>query len=636
MGRRRWIASIALVLSVGAIAAVIAIRYYPAYRSALEARNDLRAAQTLLRNERLDADAADLALAESQLIDAEAGFLRAHHAFDDAILEAGYWVPVLGDSLEATATLTQVGLDGTQIGLDAIDMTRTFQQRRADNSQPLTEQTLDLLEELDEPMSSIKDRLGEIRSQQAAVADMYLPPSLDAAAEDLDDEIAELDDLVRTYEDLSDFLPDFLGFNGTRSYLLLAQNNGELLPTGGLISVYGVISIRNGRIEQKQFGDALTFGGKWLERTGDYVEPPPPLKSYLLKDVSWNLAVSNWSPHFPTAALEADRFFRLAGGEPVDGVIAINIHTIEELLRVTGPVGIPSYNVTVDAEHAFDVIEEHTRSAPDPEGDRKAFVGQVADAIFSELMHLPSSKWTSLIDAMERLRDQHEITFFSHDAAMQRLSGRLELDGALDQAPGDYMMLVDANVHSTKLNVVLEQDIDLTVEVDHGGAAYHRTRVSYRNNLSEWAEGRDEGLVQRLMLDGLYGAYVRLLAPSSSLIESVELAEREVGPEEIATEQGKSVFGRYFALPRDQETELTFTYKTFGAVYQEDDAFVYRLLLQRQPGTSAIPVRLTVTLPDEARVQSSELDGAPLDSLSSVETDLAEDRELVVRYRIES
>jgi len=112
------------------------------------------------------------------------------------------------------------------------------------------------------------------------------------------------------------------------------------MPTGGLISVYGIITIEDGRIVEKRFEDAVSFGGRWLEQTGAYIEPPAPLRHYLLKDMSWNLAVSNWSPHFPTAAQEAERFFQLAGGRPVDGVIAINVYTIQELLSVTGPITV--------------------------------------------------------------------------------------------------------------------------------------------------------------------------------------------------------------------------------------------------------------------------------------------------------
>jgi hypothetical protein len=96
------------------------------------------------------------------------------------------------------------------------------------------------------------------------------------------------------------------------------------------------------------------------------------------------------------------------------------------------------------------------------------------------------------------------------------LGNRLGLAGALEARDGDYFMLVDASVNSTKLNIVLDQRIDLTIGLDAQGNAEHEATVTYRNNLPIWAQGRDPQLVRRLMLDGLYGGYVRLLVPPGS------------------------------------------------------------------------------------------------------------------------
>ncbi|OGO50371.1 MAG: hypothetical protein A2148_12405 [Chloroflexi bacterium RBG_16_68_14] len=635
--RRRWaVPAISLAgLLLGSLLVLVATRYYPAYRSALAARDDLRAAQALLRDSRLDASVADLATAEAKLNDAERDFQRTRQTFDDPLLRLGRRLPLLGDSLSATVHLTDIGIEGVQLGRDAIAVTRTYQQLRDQRAEPLTERTEEIIAELDPSMTAIKERIQHIQEKRERVTGAALPPSLVSAVREIDRDLEEMEDLTGTYDDLSAFLPDFLGFHGPRTYLVLAQNNAELLPTGGLISVYGIISIQDGRILEKRFEDAVSYSGRWLERSQAYVEPPAPLQRYLLRDFSWNLAVSNWSPHFPSAAQDAERFFRLAGGQPVDGVIAINVHTIEELLRVTGPITIDSYQVTVSAENALDVIEEHTRTAQEGEGDRKAFVGVLAEELLSRLMHAAPEQWTPLLEALQRLRDQRQLLFFSHDREMQMLSHRLGVDGALQDTEGDYLMLVDASVNSTKLNIVLDQRIDITVQLDPLGTARHQATVSYRNNLPAWSRGRDSLLVRRLMLGGLYGGYVRLLAPYHSRLESVTLAGREASAEEIGVERGKAVFGRFFSLPSGQQTELTFQYTTSYMAQAEDGALVYRLYLQKQPGTDAIPVRLRLLLPDGARLRSAALDGSPVASLASVETDLAEDRELVIRYELD-
>jgi hypothetical protein len=544
-------------------------------------------------------------------------------------------MPLLGGSVTATARLADIGVEGVHLGRDAVALTRTYQRLRDEGTGTLTERTEQIFAEIDPAMARISERLDRIREERDQVTRALLPPALVSAVEETDRDLEEIDELAATYDDLSVFLPEFLGFDGPRTYLVLAQNNAELMPTGGLISVYGVITIEDGRIVEKRFEDAVSFGGRWLEQTGAYIEPPAPLRHYLLKDMSWNLAVSNWSPHFPTAAQEAERFFQLAGGRPVDGVIAINVYTIQELLSVTGPITVEPYGVTVSAENALDVIEEHTRTAQEPEADRKAFVGALAEELLGRLTRASPDRWTPLLDALQRLRDQRQLLFFSHDRDQQMLAHRLDLDGALEEPDGDYFMLVDASVNSTKLNIALEQRIDLQVRLDALGAAYHLASVSYHNDLPAWSEGRDALLVRRLMLGGQYGGYVRLLAPRPSRLESLTLAGLEAGPEEISTERGKTVFGRFFSLGSGEQTGLVFRYATLWTVRAEDGQLVYSLYLQKQPGTDAIPLSLHISLPDGARLRSATLDGAPIDSLAPIETDLAEDRELIVRYQLE-
>ncbi len=574
---RRVVLSALVILSVGVAVIIVATRYYPAYRDAIVARDELRSAQTLLGERGLDVTASELVAAETQLGEAERRFVDARGRFDDRFLQMGQAIPWVGGWPAAAVDLSDIGADGARLGQDAVAATRAYQRWRDQDSESLTGRIPAMLAQMEPSMTAIREGLAKIEGPRARLADSSLPGLPVEAIQELDEDMAELEELVGTYEHLSVLLPDFLGFNGPRTYLLLAQNNAELLPTGGLISVLGVITVEDGQILDKRFEDAIDFGTRWLARTGDHVEPPRPLAQYLLRETSWNLSLSNWSPHFPTAATEAERFYRLGGGQPVDGVIAINVRTIEELLRVTGPIAVESYGVTVTAENALEMIEEHTRTAQDPETDRKAFVGLVADELLPRLIDTPSEQWTSLVESMERLRDQRQILLFLHQDDLGDAADGLGLAGALETPDGDYFMLVDASVNSTKLNVVLDQRIDLTVRIDAAGAAWHQARVSYFNDLPAWSQGRDPTLVRRLMLDGLYGGYVRLLAPEGAELESVTLAGREAGVEEIGVEQGKAVFGRFFALPSGEEEELAFRYVTPSAAQSEDNVYVYRL-----------------------------------------------------------
>jgi hypothetical protein len=632
-GRRRWLVLGTSLVGLALVVAAAIARYYPAYESALEGRDRLREAQALLDGRGLDASEADLDRADGLLDEADTEFAQAHAVLDDPVARAARRIPLVGASLVATASLVELGAEGTGVGHDAVSAGRVYRDARDRQGAALTENVDDLLDDMAPSMNAIQARVETIKTMRDELTGAPLPPPLMTAVVDMDDDLERLDELVATYDDLSIFVPEFLGFRGRRTYLLLAQNNAELMPTGGLISVYGVVTVEDGRIIDKRFEDAVSYSGRWLDRTGAYIEPPDPLRRHLLRDMSWNFAVSNWSPDFPTAAREAERFYELAGGTPVDGVIAFNVHTIEELLGVTGPVTVE--DVTVSAENAIDVIEERTRSAEDETSDRKAFVGAVADELLSRLTRTPPERWTALVEALERLRDERQVLVFAHDAGTQAAAARLELDGALEEGDGDYLMVVDASVNSTKLNIALKQRIDVSVRIDRRSEASHDVTIWYKNDLPAWQQGRDPDLVRRLMLGGLYGGYVRVLAPEGSRLESVALDGREAGAEEIGVERGKAVIGRFFALASGEEAEVRFAYETRGVVCEGDGYQEYRLHIQKQPGTDAIPLSLRFTLPHGATLLNADLDGEPVDPTGVIGTDLTHDRAIVLRYELE-
>ena len=104
-----------------------------------------------------------------------------------------------------------------------------------------------------------------------------------------------------------------------------------------------------------------------------------------------------------------------------------------------------------------------------------------------------------------------------------------------------------------------------------------------------------------------------------------------MGTEAVWQEHGKTVLGRYFALPQDATKTLSFTYLIPSALDTSQNPFTYRLLVQKQPGTAAIPLKIRVEPPNWAKAVSLELDGTLVESGSlEVSTDLRVDRTLAV------
>lgn len=625
-----------LVLAFLALAVVGSVETYRAIalvRDVDQAQGLVRSGQDLLETKRLDATEAELVVARKDFEAAEEKFASARSTLQhDPFVWAVGRLPFIGRQVRTVEYLAEIGEAAAGIGVEGVRAAEEFAEIRTQEEGTLPEKALTIFERTDPHFEAIETQLAAVDALREEIGDGGLLPSMRSAVRELDDRREALDEFVATYRRARAFVPEFLGFSEPKTYLILAHNNAELLPTGGLVSVIGTMRVEDGRIEDLDFEDAVEFSRRWRLSSGTYVEPPPPLKQYLLKDFTWNLDVSNWSPDFPTSAKEAQRFFELGGGFPVDGVIGINVSTLERLLAVTGPVVVEEYEVTVSSENAFDLTEEHTRVPFEPQGDKKEFVALLADEVLARVLRPTPGMWSPLVDAIQDLGNEKNLLLFAHDSRQQELIREFGWDGEVNNSSGDFLMLVDASVNSTKLNVVLEQTVDIEVHLSNAGSARTFVTVDYNNNLAPWVVGRDPELVQKLMLDGLYGGYLRLFVPEGSRIVSVRDERREIGLEEVGNELGLTVFGRFFALPRDTRQRLVFEYIVPTAVGTKSDVWHYKLQLSKQPGQQPLPITLKVVPPERMEITATLGNG---DSFASdAELEFVLDRDWMLEFEL--
>lgn len=633
MGRTRALTALTLVvLGLGAIEGWRAAAVVGDIR---QGQTSMEQGQFVLETTRLNATHEDLQGARGAFQSARGDFASARTILrHDPLMWLAGLVPMLNHQTNTVADLTQMGEDASAIGTAGVDAADAFVSVRSDGSATLPEKSALILDRTRPSFNTIERWLSAVDALRNNVGSGPLLPPLASAIGQFDVRRQRVGQLLQTYDDVQAFAPEFLGFSSPKTYLVLAQNNTELLPTGGLVSVVGVVQIDRGRVTRMEFRDALQFGSDWMRGTGAYDPPPAPLSNYLLKGMSWNLAVSNWSPDFPTAAREAERFYALGGGESVDGVIAINLRTLERLLEITGPVSVPEYNTVVTAGNVFDLTEEYTRGPSAPRTDRKAFVALLAHEVLDRALHPAPGQWSQLIDLIQRLGDEKDLLVYSQDPQQQELISRLGWGGEVGYAGGDFLMLVDASVNGTKLNAVVEESMDLDVRLDAAGAAHTTVGVEYFNNLAPWEAGKAPALIGSLMLGGLYGDYVRAYVPPASTIVDVREDGRPAGVEAVGQELGLTVFGRFFALPRDQRTRLTFDYKTPPVLVADGASYVYRLVLRKQPGQTDRTVTVTLTPPPGLYVTSITVDGKRLGG-AAVPLGLVLSTDRVVEYRME-
>jgi hypothetical protein len=591
---------VALVAIVPAIILLLGWHYWVLYSSLTGARDDLLSAQARLSDVGLDLTAADLAVARERLAaaDGKVGQARTHFRLDP-IIQGARLLPVASDQVNAVRSFIHMAGLLSEIGLEASDAGERAIALREDTppGQPLTASVVQLLLDTGPSLERIQGSTDELVSERLRLGDRDLLPPLDSARRRLDRYLPQLSNTVEQLARARDLLPGLLGFNGGRRYLVLPLNNGELLPGGGLVTAAGVLPVENGVNGPVTFTDSTLWKDAWESRGGAYIPPPGPLGRYLLRDFTWNLLVSNWSPDFPTWAQQALQFYELVHGpQDVSGVIAVDLDVLQRLLAVTGPVTVPveGGEATFTSENAIIELERLTRPAFEITQDRKSVIGDVSQAVLATLLHLPSERWATALDTIRELGRQRHLQVLSFDPAEQTLVRDVEWDGRLLERSGDYLQLNEASLNSTKLNLIIKPEAAYTVDVGPLGDARHELRLRYRNSLPEWSAGKDPGFVQQLMLEGLYGGYLRVFVPRGSSNVTAEIDGTPAALEDIGADSGKDWFGVFFSLPAGQEAEVVFRWSVPLAT-DSRGARDYDLYVQKQPGTTGMCMAVTVS-----------------------------------------
>ena len=585
--RKKTIATVGIALLV----LVAAWHYWTMFSTARALEGDLDRLEEWLSSLELVGLDEGLSAPRQDVRDADKNLdsFRRHFRADPFVL-AGRVVPGLRGQVTAADGLLKVTSLAVGSASEAVDAAEIGDRldRESPADTPATEILVAALNEAGPQIDRMAELTAEMVERRAAIGDRSLMPPLGRVRTRLDAKLPDLADAVERFAAARETLPGLLGFEGERRYLLLALNEGELLPGGGLVTASGVMTVVDGRPSNIDFVDSAHWKRTWEAQGGGYIQPPGPLKRYLLKDYTWNLLVSNWSPDFPTWSRQALEFYELINGpQEVDGIISVDLEVMKRLLRVTGPKELEVEGrgtVRFTEKNAIITMEALTRNAFEEGADRKSVIGDLADLVIRDLLRLPAERWGAIADEITGLGDERHIQAFSFDQAEQTLLRDLGWDGRLVGGV-DYVQINEASLNSTKLNLILEFDGTYRIEVNSLGDAKHDLTLNYRNPLPEWAADKDPNLVSSLMLGGLYGGYLRIFAPAGTASYDATRGASGSSVEDTGTDGDLTWFGLFFPLPAGDETELRLTWTVPAAATSTGD---YSLYIQKQPGTAGL------------------------------------------------
>lgn len=369
--------------------------------------------------------------------------------------------------------------------------------------------------------------------------------------------------------------------NKEKTFLLLFQNNLELRPGGGFIGAFGILKIKNGRVQLIETHDLSNFDIEVPEN----IEPPYPMKEIGYVD-HWKLRDSNWSPDFPINALKAESLYHLGGGkERIDGVIGITANVLTSLLAVTGPVEIEGYPGAYDSENAILKLEYQVEKAFDEQGiereERKSIMGDLARAIMQRAHSLSLQEKKKLVDILLGDLQKKDIQLYFTDSKIQDVIENAKWAGKIDEDWNkDYLMTIDANLGSFKSDYYVRRSLAYTIDLskDEPLANLKITYVHTAKQMDWMTRG--------------YLTYLRVYVPQGAKFSETKNFDGAVSGEEF----GKKYFGALVKVPLDSTKTVEINY-----TLPQDAANDYGLLIQKQAGLSGVPVSVHVINSDGTR-----------------------------------
>lgn len=478
---------------------------------------------------------------------------------------------------------------------------------------------LELLDVLQNKGAVVRDELLSAQEDLQKVNIDDLPGDKREEFSKLKEKLPLLTDALDVFVNNSHIMADLFGANGPRKYLFLFQNNNEMRPTGGFIGSYGLLDISNGRINNFFIDGIFNPDGQLVEK----IVPPKPIQKM---SAAWSLHDSNWFADFPVSAHEAIKFYEKTGGPTVDGVITFTPTVMQKLLEITGPIDMPEYDVTLDAENFIEKTQYEVEVDYDKQENKpKKILGDLAPIVLDKLMSARDVKTVSRVaQTFSEALSQKHILLHSENEQLQDMISKQGWSGEVLESSRDYISVINTNINGYKTDGVVKESIQHSAEIQSDGSIID-TVVITRKHL-----GGDSDFD---WWNKVNSDYMRVYVPKGSTLLEVSGQTREftdppldydalkfkrdplVEEEESSMsidettgtrtyEQfGKTVFANWAYVSPKETVMVTYKYKLPFKLFQINSSSgarydAYSLIAQKQSGSLGSKFVSRVSFPD--------------------------------------
>lgn len=409
---------------------------------------------------------------------------------------------------------------------------------------------------------------------------------------DLEQNLSKLRKSLAIQQQLQPVIPQLLGVEGKKTYALLLQNNQELRPTGGFIQAVALLNFENGQLVSTQVYSVYDLDKKLPGQ----VVPPDDIKRFLGEE-NWYLRDANWDPDFTKTSVQVAWFLEKILGVSVDGVIGINVFTLEEIMAAVGPIELPEYNEVITQKNIEERMEFHSEVILVDSPDSVDYAVNILQKILRELEMIESADVEPLLAGLQNSFEDKQLLISSFDESEQSIFDSLGWTGGITipSCPArlnsgkcvvDVLAQVEANVGVNKANYYLEREINHNIVVDRDSAEHTRI-ITYENTAQSNAWPK-----------GAYTSYQRFYLDKDAEIQSVEINGSPLVREQLVVEQLGELqsVGFRVTVPIKSEVVVSLSYSTpLENTQESNESMSYVFYNRKQPGTNSDPFTISIT-----------------------------------------
>jgi hypothetical protein len=536
--------------------------------------------EALARAGKADAKAALHSLEAKQVPVALAAFLKAKDEFGQARALLGpEWirsVPWLGHQVAAADTLTTIGLEGSSAGAEMAQLLASADAASGDDR-------VNQLLKLSRPhLDAALVSLTTVSRLSAGLSTDGLVPQLAAPVNELQAQLKPLAPVLQRSQSLLD-LERYL-FSAQHRLLIASQNSAELRPTGGFMGTYGLMEFGPDGFTLTKFTDIYT-----LPR--DTLDLPLPIRGPVGYS-HFSFQDSNWWIDFPTSATVMNQFWNNLKQPKIDGIVAIDIPTIRDLLKIFGPISVPESKVPLTADNVLEqltyIIEfENGGPGTDKTLKKKKAALSFAAELLRQVTHLSNEQFLPTLNSLASSTNEKHLQLSFNDATAQAAVVDLGWAGAIAPPAGttDLLAISNAVIKASKANIGVAKSLDYTVALKADGSADTTAKLGYRKSSLQLL-----GVPRQWM-----GNYVRVHRADGT----TPVPAGSTAFETLDDATGLPTFGHYFRLEPSAKANLVLHSVVPQAMRPADgNTWHYRLLVIKQADLVDTAATLTVTAPD--------------------------------------